>query len=595
MATQENKIFRLLKVLREGFSDYKWQIVLLAILSFIGGILEGIGINAIIPLFSFVIGGGNEVTDTISKAIVKFFLYFNFGHNVNYLLILIAVLFLGKAIFLFISNFLTIFIRRNYEKKTRSELLKYFLESDWSYLSKQKIGHLDQVLITDVHSSAAILMTISTLILTLANLIIYTLLVINISFLAAIAGLAFGVFAYFIFKPWGRKTRVISGESAKIEKDVAHYVNENIIGMKTVKAIFTENQVFQRGADYFHHLKNLRIKVDLFQTATNVFLQLVGIFFILALFSFFYKSNNFNFASFAIIIYAVNRVFSGIQGVQSGIYSLNSYAPNLLSILRYKEEAKQHKEEDKGKKKFNFNNQLAFQQISFSYDGKEKILSGVNFSLKNGEFVGLIGASGAGKTTIVDLFLRLLKPQEGKILLDGEDIFDISLKEWRTNIGYVSQDIFLINDTILNNIKFYNEQISDEDVSAAAKMANIYDFVQKQPNGFETMVGERGIRMSGGQRQRIVLARVLARKPQILILDEATSALDNESEIAVQKAIDSLRGKITVFAIAHRLSTIINSDHLIVLENGKVLEEGAPKELLKNEESYFSKVYNLKK
>ena len=207
--------------------------------------------------------------------------------------------------------------------------------------------------------------------------------------------------------------------------------------------------------------------------------------------------------------------------------------------------------------------------------------------------MGLIGPSGAGKTTIVDLLLRLYQSQKGIIELDGGDISDIKMKEWRTNIGYVPQDAFMINDTIENNIRFYGDSVTNEDIMEAVKMANIYEFIESQPEKFQAMVGERGTLLSGGQRQRIVLARVLARKPKILILDEATSSLDNESEFLIQKAIEGLRGKISILMIAHRLSTVMIADNLIILENGKIIESGSPKNLLQDENSYFYKNYNL--
>lgn len=596
MDSQKDKLLHLFKLLRLGFGEYKWQIAVLAILSFFGGILEGIGVTAIIPLFSFFNGDANDA-DVISSAIKKFFLYFQLSFSIQHLLIFVAVLFLGKAIFLLVSNYLTAVIRRNYELEIRGSLFNFFLESGWPYLSRQKVGHLDVVLITDVHLAAAMLPNLSAFILTGVNLIIYTLLVVNIAPWVAVLSLVFGVAAYFIFKPWSRKTRAAAGESARIDKDIAHYINENIIGMKAIKSLFVEKEIFRKGIDYFKRSRDLCLKMDMLQNITSVSLQTMGIFFILALFTFFHKTSGINLAAFAVIVYAVNRVFAGIQSIQSGIYALNSYSPHLASVLKYKKEAKENREADGGRREFKFKDSLQFQKVNFSYDydNERALLASASFSIKKGEMSGLIGPSGAGKTTIVDLLLRLLKPRSGQILLDGEDISGISLKEWRTNVGYVSQDIFLINDTIFNNIRFYNDHLSYEEVVEAAKMANIYDFIESQPKKLETVVGERGIRLSGGQRQRIVLARVLARKPKILILDEATSALDNESEIAVQKAIAGLRGKVTVLAIAHRLSTVINSDHLIVLESGRIVEQGEPGELLKDKESYFSKVYNLRK
>jgi len=220
-------------------------------------------------------------------------------------------------------------------------------------------------------------------------------------------------------------------------------------------------------------------------------------------------------------------------------------------------------------------------------------LNGVNFFIARGEMIGLIGPSGAGKTTIVDLILRLLDPTSGKILLDGKNINNIKTGDWRKNIGYVSQDIFLKNDTIANNIRFYDKSITDEVMIMAAKMANIDDFIQSYPNKYETVIGERGLYISAGQRQRIVIARVLAKQPKILILDEATSSLDNESEKQIQQVIENLKNKVTVFLIAHRLSTVTNCTKLLVLQGGKIIEEGTPQNLLADKESYFYKVNNI--
>ena len=169
------------------------------------------------------------------------------------------------------------------------------------------------------------------------------------------------------------------------------------------------------------------------------------------------------------------------------------------------------------------------------------------------------------------------------------------MNDWREHVGYISQDIFLTNDTIANNIRFYRDSISEDDIVDAAKKANIYDFIKTLPDGLNTIVGERGIQLSVGQRQRVAIARVLVKKPSILLLDEATSALDNESEMQVQKVIEKLKGDTTILVIAHRLSTITNSDKLLVIEEGVISEKGSPKELLKDKESYFYKVYNIRK
>ena len=264
-----------------------------------------------------------------------------------------------------------------------------------------------------------------------------------------------------------------------------------------------------------------------------------------------------------------------------------------IKTRKYYEDASENKELSKGSRKFKFDKKLELNNINFSYDDSHKILLGVDFVIEKNSSIGLIGPSGVGKTTMVDLITRLFKPQKGQIIIDGVDAEEFSLSEWRKNIAYVPQDVFLINDTIENNIRFFDNSISKEAIIKAAKAANIYKTINNLEDGFETIVGERGVRLSAGQRQRIALARALVRTPSILILDEATSSLDNESEHAIQGSINKIRGKTTIITIAHRLNTIMHSDKLIVLDNGKIIEEGTPKELLKNKDSHFYKMYNI--
>lgn len=588
-------LFKLIRFINTYFSQYKLTIVLLSVLNFLSSFLEGLGINAIIPLFSFISIGSGEPTDVISQAIKKFFSYFNVAYTLKHLLIFIALLFVIKTALYFFSQYINLMVRSKYERDSRNELLALTVGGDWLYLSKQKIGHLEQAITMNIEMGSKFLLSISSLLLILANLFVYSLLAVNISPTITALTLFFGLALFYGYKPLFKKIREASNLTVKEYKNIAHYVNEIILGIKIIKAGFVERQAARKASNFFETLRELRIKSGLYGIMAAVTLQLAPIFFILGIFAIFYKTSIFNFSSFAVIVYAINRVFINFQSIQAETNSLISLAPFLTTVQNYRNEALSAKEEDKGVKNFNFNDRLEFANVSFTYGAKHRTVSNINFVVKKGEILGLVGPSGAGKTTIVDLFLRLLKPQKGLILLDGVDISEISLKEWRTNVGYVSQDVFLFNDTIASNIRFYDDSLREEDIVKAAKMADIYDFIMKQPEKFKTVIGERGTKLSGGQRQRLALARVLARQPKLLILDEATSALDNESEIAVQKTIESLRGKITVVTIAHRLTTVINFDRLIVLKNGRIVEEGKPQDLLQDKNSYFFKVYNLKK
>ncbi len=590
---RDNNFIRLYQLCRRAYGRYKWQLFGFVILSSISGVLEGVGINAIIPALSFLNVGVAAGEDIISRSIASFFGFLGVAYTLKNLFIFMIALFLSKAAILFWATSTAAKIYCTYERETRSDLLRMTLRADWPHLSQQKMGYLDQVLITDVNQSSNLLAYLNTAFISVVNLTVYTFLAINISAVVALLALALGGVIFLVFKPLFYQSKVLSGKIQGLYKELAHFINESITGIKTIKATMVEQPVLERGIAYAAQLQKHNVQIVKVRNITNVLLQPIGLLFIMAIFTYFYKWANFNFASLVVIIYAINKIFAYIQLAQSQMHGLNSFIPYLASIEEYKNSIAASLEVDEGIKPFLFERALRFHGIGFSYDADTIILKNVNFELKKGEMVGLIGPSGAGKTTVVDLILRLLRPDQGEIILDDVDISEIKLTEWRASVGYVSQDIFLMNDTIANNIKFYSP-LDHAEVVAAAKMAHIDEFIETLPQKYETIVGERGLRLSGGQRQRIILARVLARKPKLLVLDEATSALDNESEVLIQKSIMSLRGKITVLAIAHRLSTIESADRLVVLEGGRISEEGKPAELLKDSGSYFFKVYNLR-
>lgn len=229
---------------------------------------------------------------------------------------------------------------------------------------------------------------------------------------------------------------------------------------------------------------------------------------------------------------------------------------------------------------------VVFENASFSYDGKERVLENISFEANPGEICAIVGRSGVGKTTLVSLIPRFYEPEEGKILIDGEDIKDASLKKLRKNIGIVAQETFLFSDTIKENIRFGNPDANDREIKEAAKLAFCDEFIENFPDGYEMKVSERGVNLSGGERQRISIARAILKNPKILILDEATSNLDAESERLIYKALKPLMKERTTFIIAHRLSTIRNADKLIVLDNHKIVGEGKHFDLYKESPVY---------
>jgi ABC-type multidrug transport system fused ATPase/permease subunit len=238
-----------------------------------------------------------------------------------------------------------------------------------------------------------------------------------------------------------------------------------------------------------------------------------------------------------------------------------------------------------------FHQSIAFEDVSFDYGG-ERVLAHVTLSIKRGEFVALVGPSGVGKSTLADLLLRLYDPVAGRISIDGRDVRLLRQEAYRRLFGVVSQEALLMNATVRENIAYGREGMTEADIVRAARIANAHDFIMEFPEGYDTVVGDRGVRLSGGQRQRVAIARAVVARPSILILDEATSSLDSESERLVQQAIERATEGTTSLAIAHRLSTVLHADKIVVLGRGGVEAIGRHADLLASSETY-GRLYRL--
>jgi len=411
--------------------------------------------------------------------------------------------------------------------------------------------------------------------------------------LAIIAMLVFPVAIYPVAE-FGRKMRRIASDSQVTMGTLSTLLQETISGNRIVKAFGMENYENERFAKENERLFKLTMKSVSVRAISTPLMELLGGLGIAAII--FYGGYQviygistpgtfFSFLTALLLLYEPAKRLTGVNNtIQQGIAG----AERVFTVIDTIPEI----EDKPGAKPLpQITQGIDIDHVTFRYE-EIPVLKDVHLKIKAGEVIAFAGMSGGGKTTLVNLIPRFYDVTEGRILIDGRDIRDVSIESLRGQIAIVTQQTILFNDTIRNNIAYGDIRKSEEDIVRAAKAANAHDFIMKLPDGYDAIIGEQGVKLSGGERQRISIARALLKDAPLLILDEATSSLDTEAEVEVQDALDELMKGRTTLVIAHRLSTIRNADRIIVLVNGKIVEEGTHESLLAKKGEYY-KLYNL--
>ncbi len=504
----------------------------------------------------------------------------------------------AKNLFLYLQGFNMAYVQQSVMRVFRNNLFEKYQRLSLDYFHSRRTGQIISRVTNDVTVlNEAIdigfnrLVTDSVLVIVLASFLV--LLSWKLTLLSmVIMPLVFG-FIWYV----GKKLRKYSERSQERMADVNSVLEESVNNIRIVKAFsmekFEMRKFFHATAEYFRALLRMT-RIRHLATPINDILATV--------------------ASLLILLYAGSQVMAGTGELNAGDFA--TFVVAMLSLIKpVKSLSQVHIKLQEGmaaaKRVFgvidaeekvteplqpvslsSLTDRLCYEHVSFSYNGSDQVLKDISFDVRPGEVVAFVGPSGAGKSTLLDLLPRFYDPQQGQITIDGHDIRTLSLASLRRLLGIVTQETYLFNDTVRNNIAYGLNGVSSDKVFTAAEMANAHQFIRQFPSGYDTLVGNRGIMLSGGQRQRLAIARALLKDPQILIFDEATSALDTESEMLVQEAIDRLMENRTVLVIAHRLSTIKNADRIIVIEDGRMVEEGTHAGLM-SREGLYKRLYNM--
>lgn len=386
----------------------------------------------------------------------------------------------------------------------------------------------------------------------------------------------------------GKRLRNLAHHNQSHVGDLVQVLDESIEGQKVVKIYGGQVYEEKRLLTAVHAIRHNQVKQTSISSASSGIVQFI-VALALAVIVYFASLRalyGFTAGDFVSFLVAMTMLFAPIKRILGVHQSLQRGLAAAESVFGFLDE---EPEIDQGKHLLNkVNRELRFENVNFRYTQAEKMaLSNISFQVRAGETIALVGSSGSGKTTLVNLIARFYDPTSGQIMIDGLDVREYSLNSLRSQIAFVNQDVVLFNDTVAANIAYGEQSLkSRAEIVQAAKAANALEFIESMPQGFDTLIGEKGVRLSGGQRQRLAIARALLKNAPILILDEATSALDNQSEKLVQEALENLIKNRTTIVIAHRLSTVEHADRILVLHEGRIVEEGNHQALLKQGKIY---------
>ena len=567
------------------------KIYLIVFFVFFASIFESLGIVMLLPIVENL--GGSDKNSFISNFISGLLPEY-FTNNVSSIFILILAAFIIKAFFYYLSLFSIAKLRGTLVVKLKKSLYQKFLNMTFNYYTSKNTGHFINILNEQSNKTLEAFYFLSQFLTFLVNALVYLTFALISSWQFGISAILFGVMCLMLLKTISKYVQNLSRNRVIEASNLSKLIIQSLQSFKYLLSTSTSEKISKKINKSINNLTNLEVKTGVaaaFSQSIREPLAATCIILIILV-----QVNLFN-VSLSNIIVSIILFYRGFNSIMHVQGSWQNFMSNVGSLEIIDSESKllEINQENSGHlEDFNFEKEIVFKNVSFRYPGnKDYSLKNINMKIPKNSVIAFIGHSGAGKSTLIDMLTLLNEPDEGEIMIDNHNSFEIKKNKWRKNIGYVSQDIIIFDDTIKNNISLWDEITGDkkleQNLSSAIKYSDMEKFIYNLEKNINTDVGERGVKLSGGQKQRLFIARELYRKPNIILLDEATSSLDPETEVKIRENISRLRNKATFVLITHRISLVNEADFIYEMENGKIKNSGTFDELKKKKSSIISK------
>jgi ATP-binding cassette subfamily C protein len=539
----------------------------------LSGIAEGIGLSALLPLLTIALGGTNgatgQQTTAAGKMIQDIFDAIGLTPTLEPLLGLILSAMLLKTVLVLIANRNVGYTVAHLTTKLRKQMLRAYMLARWEFHLNQPIGKLSAAMGGETSQTAKAYAAGVSIIVIIIHTMIYIVVALMVSWKATLIALAAGIFFWYPLNRFVKKSRRAGRRQVKLRKSMSSEFVNSLLSIKPLKAMAREDRAETILIDKTNKLKNALKKeiiskesLGAYQGAMKVTFLLLAIYMTIVIWGM-------TPTTVMVLILLLGRILGKLAKIQKQYQTMSVLENGYWSMTQTLELAQKMREPKLGDRKPELKQAIRLERVTFAYS-KNNILNDVSLVFPAGEVTVIVGPSGAGKTTIVDLVIGLLRPKTGEVWLDDLPLEQADLHQWRRMIGYVPQETLLLHNSIFINVTLGDPDVTEREAEAALRKAGIWEFVEKMPKGMHSSVGQRGLKLSGGQRQRIAIARALVRKPKLLVLDEATTALDPASEAAICDTLRKLRGEITILAISHQTALLEVADRAYRIQDGSV-------------------------